>query len=104
MAQNSLVQTRVDSEVKARASAVLDGMGLTLSDAVRILLSRVASEGALPPGLVTDPAQHDAWFRQRVQEALEDVRPDLSEDEVQRHFAKRRAEVLANRDNDKGDA
>ncbi|WP_440983208.1 type II toxin-antitoxin system RelB/DinJ family antitoxin, partial [Shinella sumterensis] len=34
MAANALVQTRIDSEVRDRASAVLESMGLTVSDAV----------------------------------------------------------------------
>lgn len=37
MAANALVQTRIDSEVRDRASAVLESMGLTVSDAVRVL-------------------------------------------------------------------
>ncbi|MFC4352540.1 hypothetical protein ACFOW6_13395 [Fodinicurvata halophila] len=41
-----------------------------------------------------DPEQHAAWFRARVHEALQDTRPDLSEEEVQRHFARRRADAL----------
>lgn len=48
MAANALVQTRIDAEVRDRASAVLESMGLTVSDAVRILLTRTANEGALP--------------------------------------------------------
>lgn len=40
MAANALVQTRIDAEVRDRASAVLESMGLTVSDAVRILLTR----------------------------------------------------------------
>lgn len=48
MAANQLVQTRIDGEVKAEASAVLAAMGLTISDAVRLLLTRVAREKALP--------------------------------------------------------
>ena len=35
MATNALVQTRVDGAVKDEAAAVLKGMGLTVSDAVR---------------------------------------------------------------------
>ena len=48
MAANALVQTRIDAEIRDRASAVLGNMGLTVSDAVRILLTRTANEGALP--------------------------------------------------------
>ena len=48
MATNALVQTRIDGEVKAQAASVLKGMGLTVSDAVRLLLVRVAHDGTLP--------------------------------------------------------
>ena len=44
---NQLVQARVDREVKKEASVVLAAMGLTISDAVRLLLTRVAREKAL---------------------------------------------------------
>jgi DNA-damage-inducible protein J len=39
MASNALVQTRIDADVKEEATAVLENMGLTVSDAVRILLT-----------------------------------------------------------------
>lgn len=48
MAASALVQARIDSEVKEEATAVLAAMGLTLSDAVRLMLTRVAREHALP--------------------------------------------------------
>ena len=48
MAANALVQTRINRAVKAEASAVLATMGLTVSDAVRLLLTRVAHDKALP--------------------------------------------------------
>lgn len=48
MAANQLVQTRIDGEIKAEASAVLAAMGLTVSDAVRLMLTKVAREKALP--------------------------------------------------------
>lgn len=76
MAANALVQTRIDSEVRDRASAVLESMGLTVSDAVRIMLTRTANEGALPLELLTGSEAHDAWFRTKVLEALNDTRPD----------------------------
>jgi DNA-damage-inducible protein J len=94
MASNALVQTRVDSDVKDRATAVLENMGLTVSDAVRILLTRTANEGALPLELLSNSDQHDAWFRTKVRQALEDPRPDIAATEVNARFAKRRAGVL----------
>jgi DNA-damage-inducible protein J len=91
MPSNSLVQTRIDSDLKDRAAAVLAKLGITVSDAVRILLTRTANEGALPFELTHDPAAHDAWFRAKVHEALRDPRPALPNEKVKAHFAKRRA-------------
>ena len=48
MAANQLVQARINGAIKEEAAAVLAAMGLTLSDAVRLLLTRVAREKALP--------------------------------------------------------
>ena len=74
-AQTSMLHVRVDDQLKAQASDALAGVGLTLSDAVRILLTRVAKEGGLPAGLTADPDAYDAWFRAKVQDALDDPRP-----------------------------
>ena len=94
MSTNALVQTRIDPSVKERAAAVLDKLGLTVSDAVRIMLTRTANEGALPFALTQNSAEYDAWFRAKVQEALDDPRPDLSNEEVKEHFAQRRNAAL----------
>lgn len=48
MSTSSMVHIRVDRKVKAKAAKTLASMGLTVSDAVRLLLTRVASEQALP--------------------------------------------------------
>ncbi len=94
MPQNALVQTRIDSGVKERAAQVLEAMGLTVSDAVRILLTRTANEGALPFPLTSEPAAYDAWFRAKVQEALNDTRVAVPHEEVEALFAKRRAAAM----------
>jgi len=88
MAANALVQTRIDADVKERATSVLENMGLTVSDAVRILLTRTANEGALPLELISTSDAHDAWFRAKVLQALEDTRPDAGDAEVEAHFAR----------------
>lgn len=97
MTATALAKTRIDPAVKDRAAAVLDGMGLTVSDAVRILLTRIAKEGALPFNFAVDPAVHDAWFRAKVQEALDDLRRAVPHDEVEARFARRRAQPLCAR-------
>lgn len=83
-AQTSMLHVRVDNQIKTQASDALSGVGLTLSDAVRILLTRVAAEGGLPAGLATDPDAYDAWFRAKVQEALADPRPTTPHEQVMR--------------------
>jgi DNA-damage-inducible protein J len=96
MTANALVQTRIDAAVKERAAEVLDGMGLTISDAVRILLTRTANEGVLPLELTTTSEAYDAWFRDKVKQALEDTRPDQDDGVVEMHFRQRRATAMNN--------
>lgn len=94
MASNALVQTRIDADVKERATAVLEGMGLTVSDVVRILLTRTAKEGVLPLELISNSNAYDEWFRAKVQQALDDTRPDVDDTDVEAHFVKRRGTAL----------
>jgi len=77
-----MLHVRVDEQLKAEAAENLANFGLTISDAVRILLTRVAKEGGLPAGLTADAEAHDAWFRRKVQEALVDTRPSVAHHEV----------------------
>jgi DNA-damage-inducible protein J len=48
MPTTEMVHVRIDKRVKARATKTLSAMGLSVSDAVRLLLTRVAAEKALP--------------------------------------------------------
>ncbi|ESQ86850.1 addiction module antitoxin [Asticcacaulis sp. AC460] len=82
MAQTSMLHVRVDDELKTVAAEKLASVGLTISDAVRILLTRVAKDGGLPAGLTTTPEAYDAWFRAKVHEALEDERPGVDHQQV----------------------
>lgn len=92
-ASNALVQTRIERSVKDRAAVVLDGLGLTVSDAVRILLTRIANEGRLPIELTVNHEEYDAWFRGKVLEAMHDPRPGIPYEEVEALFAAKRAEA-----------
>ena len=58
MARTSMLHVRVDTDLKTDATEKLAGFGLTLSDAVRILLTRITKEGGLPVGLTADPEAH----------------------------------------------
>ncbi|MDQ7830988.1 MAG: type II toxin-antitoxin system RelB/DinJ family antitoxin [Desulfovibrionaceae bacterium] len=48
MAENAVVRARIDGRIKEEAATVLASMGLTVSDAFRLLLTRVAREKTLP--------------------------------------------------------
>lgn len=48
MATNAFVRARIDEGLKEEAAAVLADMGLTVSDVVRIVLTKIAKNKALP--------------------------------------------------------
>jgi DNA-damage-inducible protein J len=48
MAANAVVRSRINADVKEKATAVLEEVGLTVSGVIRIVLTRVAKENALP--------------------------------------------------------
>lgn len=48
MPSDSVVRARIDEQVKERAAEVLAEMGLSISDAIRLLLVRIAAEKAVP--------------------------------------------------------
>ncbi len=48
MTSTTMVHVRVDEKVKEEASVTLAQMGITVSDAVRMMLVRIAAEKALP--------------------------------------------------------
>jgi len=48
MASLDIVRARIDSDLKRDATAALAEMGLTVSDAIRLLFVRIAAEKALP--------------------------------------------------------
>ena len=53
-----------------------------MTDTIRIPPERVATEGGLPAGLDIDREAHDAWFRTRVREALDDPGAPVPHDRV----------------------
>lgn len=48
MKTNSVVRARIDEETKREAAAVLQAMGLTVSDAFRLMMVRIAKDKKLP--------------------------------------------------------
>jgi len=96
-ANTTMLHIRIDEDIKTRAAAALEGVGLTLSDAVRILLTRVANEGGLPPALAVSEESYDDWFRRKVQEAIDDPGPLLSHEDAVREID----ELIRNRVRDR---
>ncbi len=86
MASNQLVQTRIDGAIKEEAASVLAAMGLTVSDAVRLMLTKVAHDKALPfeplmPNATTIQAMKDARAGQVTKAAnLDALFADLNAD------------------------
>ena len=86
MAANQLVQARIDGAIKEEAASVLAAMGLTVSDFVRIGLTRVAIEKAMPfepliPNETTIQAMKDARAGRVTKSAsLEALFHDLNAD------------------------
>lgn len=89
---SEMMHVRVDEHLKADAAATLEKMGLTLSDAVRILLARIVTVGGLPPELTIDQVAYDAWFNAKVQKALESANAGdlISAEDVEAKFAAKR--------------
>lgn len=48
MAATSMIHVRVNEQIKTQATETLAAMGLSVSDAVRVLLTRVVAEQQLP--------------------------------------------------------
>ena len=45
---NTVVRARIDADTKERAADALEAMGLSISDAIRLLMIRIADERRLP--------------------------------------------------------
>ncbi len=48
MSDVAYVRARIDADIKERAEEALDAMGLSVSDAIRLLMLRIADERRLP--------------------------------------------------------
>jgi DNA-damage-inducible protein J len=64
MAATEMVHVRVERRIKAQAAKTLASMGLSVSDAVRVLLTRVAKEKSLPFEVKVPNAQSLAAMRE----------------------------------------
>lgn len=83
MVGDTVVTARIDAATKERATAALSAMGLSDSDAIRILMLRIADEQRLPfdvkvPNSATIEAMEELEVgRSQRFETSEDLRADL---------------------------
>lgn len=84
---DTYVRARIDTDTKVRAADALDKMGLTVSDAIRLLMLRIADERRMP----FDIKVPNAKTRQAIAEleagggkrfsSIEDLMADLNDEE-----------------------
>jgi len=88
MAATTMVHVRMDEKTKAQATKALDAMGLSVSDAVRVFLTRVAAEKRLPfeiavPNVVTRAAMAETEELLRSRRARFATADELFDDPAQ---------------------
>lgn len=79
MSSNAVVRARIDEHIKEEATVVLAAMGLTVSDAFRLMLTRVAREKSLP----FDPLLPNAETIEAMKEARRGKLENVSLRELQ---------------------
>ncbi len=83
MAASTMLHVRVDEKIKAEAAETLEAMGLTVSDAVRVFLTRVVAEKRIPfeikvPNAETRAAMNEAETIMAARKARFTVHEELS--------------------------
>ena len=95
MAEQSLIQVRVDKSLKEEVSDIYEMLGMDLPTAIRMFLTRskmvrgIPFETTLPEGMVTRTEAQEAFEELRRQAA--DV-PEMSLEEINQEIADARAE------------
>ena len=83
---DTYVRARIDSSTKERAAEALEAMGLSISDAIRLLMLRIADERRLPfdvkvPNAATREAMAELESGKGKRFAsVDDLMADLHED------------------------
>jgi DNA-damage-inducible protein J len=84
VATTEMIHVRINKRIKTQASRTLKAMGLSVSDAVRVLLTRVAAEKALPFEVKAPNAETAATMlearksRLRSFDSVKDLMADLN--------------------------
>jgi len=64
MVASRMVQARVPSDIQENAAQIIRESGLTVSDVVRVLMTRIAKDKAIPPALFQPNEETLAAFRE----------------------------------------
>jgi DNA-damage-inducible protein J len=62
MSSSRMIQARIPSDIQAVASQVIAASGLTVSDVMRVLMTRIAQDKAIPPAIFQPNAETLAAF------------------------------------------
>ena len=76
MATSRMVQARVPSDIQDIANQVIQASGLTVSDIVRVLMTRIAQDKRIPPELFQPNAETLAAFAEIERGEVETVTLD----------------------------
>ena len=71
MSKDSIINVRIDADLKNSAAEVIHGYGLTIADVVRLALKYVVENRKLPSELIMNEKEYDEWFTKKVSEAME---------------------------------
>jgi len=79
-----VVQVRVPDEIQEAASAVIEATGLTVSDVVRVLMTRIATDKMLPldlfqPNAETLEAMRDAREGRTERTTVDNILAEIDE-------------------------
>ena len=80
MAHSSMLHVRMDDDLKAQGNAVLEAIGLSAADAVRLFYKRVVAEQAIPLELKVPNAKTRAAMREADEIILARARFETAED------------------------
>lgn len=82
MMATSMLHVRMDDELKARATAALDAIGLSTADAVRLLFHRIVADQAFPLELKVPNAETRAAMAEVQQMKAEGRKPFRNAEEM----------------------
>lgn len=85
MSQSAMLHIRIEDDIKVQATEALASMGLSMSDAVRILLKRVVNDQAFPlelkvPNAATRHAMKESRAKMKAGKARFDAAAPLIND------------------------